>query len=1294
MRPEEVRTREDLARGLTEIRENAGLSIRETASRAQAIAGTLSGWFTGKHAPTAANESVFRTVLAVCGVTESTDQDAWVAAATRARKPGARRSLVTPTPYRGFEAFQVEDADWFFGREDVVERLVDTVLDQVERPTAVVAGHERTPIITLVGPSGAGKSSMLRAGLLSQIGEEGSFAGWRYALMTPSADPAAAVAAAVAGLPAGNGPVILAVDQLEELWTLVDEAPVRMSFADALLSLGGRVDQLVIVLAIRADHYGSVAGNPRLATALQNAHVLVPGLDDAGLRQVIVGPARTAGLEVADDLVELLLADLRPAGATVGYAGSLPLLSHALLSTWSVSDKRRLTIADYLATGRIRGAVEQTAEKVYSELDYAEKQVARRQMLAMSHVDDEVATRRRAALDELGFITTANTTIKRDVRQRRAAEVLERFAGARLVTVGDTYAEITHETLFSAWPRLAGWIDEDRANLVIHRRLNAALQMWEEGDRSPDLLPRGGRLSAFTEFAAAPENGTRLRPREQRFLDLATDREKRRESMQRRHVRQLRRVAMAATVFAVVALIAAVVAVVAQSEAVSQERATDQLRRDAQSAQLAAQADELRATDPSLAVQLAMAAYRLSPTMESRSSVLDASAEAIPVRHFTAAGPGAIARSPDGSMIAVVNSDNRVRLFATGADGVGRSIAEFGGSDRDLPLYAVAFGADSRTLYTAGAAPLTIWDLSDRARPRPVENAPVITETVRDLAIDPTSELLTAAVEGAGTLAFRKVATAADGARRPGVAAPTRWEPVGLPADVAGKGTAVAFSRNGSLLATARGGNKRVDLYRVLADRVERIASIPLPGSDNVEARALTFSPTGDLAVAINSRDVKLYSLADPARPVLTRDLTGFTSYVNDVDFSPDGRFLLGASSDNTTRVTDLRGDRPDRVLKSGAVVSSAVFAGDHVAGLSEDGYLRVWGPNDPGVQAGVDPTYQFAFDARGTDFISGNAAPDGSLSQWTVGEGPDITRRGPLLAPPAGDKFASLSYGASGRLAVAGSVTGQVFLADYSDPARPVLAGPPLRVLPDLAETVDISERSKLVVAGTLSSNRVAVVDITDPSRPTSAAAVDIGDGVAWANFDAAGTRAIVTTPRGYVVLLDLSDRRAPRVLFREKMFDTLALAARFSPDQRSVVVTSATKQVKIVDIAEPTRPAVIDEMTGPSSTIYGGAFSRDGRLVAAGAADGDLWLWDVAHRGHPVVIARLRAYPGRIYDVQFGADDRTVLATGAAGVIQSWTVDPDRVAASVCASGTTLLTRGEWARYLPTADYVSPCG
>ncbi|GGF24415.1 nSTAND1 domain-containing NTPase [Williamsia phyllosphaerae] len=1292
MRPDEVRTREDLARGLTEIRENAGLSIRETASRAGAIAGTLSGWFTGKHAPTAANESVFRTVLEVCGVTDPTEQDSWVAAAARARKPGARRSLDAPTPYRGFESFQVEDADWFFGREDAVERLVDTVLDQVERPTAVIAGHERTPIITLVGSSGAGKSSMLRAGLLSRIGEEGPFAGWRYALMTPSADPSAAVAEAVAGLPAGDGPVVLAVDQLEELWTLVDDAPVRMSFADALLSPAARVEQLVIVLAIRADHYGSVAGNPRLATALQNGHVLVPGLDDAGLREVIVGPARTAGLDVADDLVELLLADLRPAGATVGYAGSLPLLSHALLSTWSASDKRRLTVADYLATGRIRGAVEQTAEKVYSGLDYAEKQVARRQMLSMSHVDDEVATRRRAALDELGFITTANTNIKRDVRQRRAAEVLERFAGARLVTVAETYAEITHETLFSAWPRLAGWIEEDRANLVIHRRLHTAMQMWEEGDRSPDLLPRGGRLVAFTEFAAAPENGSRLRPREERFLDLATDREKRRESVQRRHVRQLRRVAMAATVFAVVALVAAVVAIVARSEAVSQERATDQLRRDAQSAQLAVQADELRTTDPSLAVQLAMSAYRLSPTMEARSSVLDASAEAIPVRHFTASGPGSIARSPDGSMIAVVNADNRVRLFASGTGGVGRSLAEFGGADRELPLYAVAFGADSRTLYTAGAAPLTIWDLSDRTRPRRIEGAPVIPETVRDLAIDPAGDLLTAAVDNAGTLAFRRVTSAGGGAGGPD-AVGMRWEPVALPADVAGKGTAVALSRNGSQLATARGGNKRVDLYRVVADRIERTASIPLPGSDNVEARALTFSPIGDLAVALNSRDVKLYSLTDPARPVLTRDLTGFESYVNDVDFSPDGGRLLGASSDNTSRVVDLRGNQPDRVLKSGAVVSSAVFDGDHVAGLSEDGYLRVWGPDDPGVQAGVDPTFQFAFDARGTDFISGNAATDGSLSQWRIGEGPDITRRGPLLAPPPGDKFASLSLGASGRLAVAGSVTGQVFLADYSDPARPVLAGPPLKVLPDLAETVDISERSELVVAGTLSSNRFAVVDISDPARPTSTAAVDIGDGVAWTNLDDAGTRAIVTTPRGYVVLLDLSDRRAPRILFREKMFDTLALAARFSPDQRSVVVTSATKQVKVVDISDPTRPQVVDEMTGPSSTIYGGAFSRDGRLVAAGAADGDLWLWDVTRRGHPAAVARLRAYPGRIYDVQFGADDRTVLATGAAGVIQSWTTDPDRVAASVCASGTALLTREEWARYLPTADYVSPC-
>ena len=140
MRPDDVRTREDLARALTEIRSAAGLSIRETAARAGALTPTVGGWFSGQHAPTASSEPVLRKVLAACGVEGPEEQAPWIAAAERARRPGGRRAASTPTPYLGFAAFGVEDHDWFFGREDITDLVIGTVLEQADHPTATMPG--------------------------------------------------------------------------------------------------------------------------------------------------------------------------------------------------------------------------------------------------------------------------------------------------------------------------------------------------------------------------------------------------------------------------------------------------------------------------------------------------------------------------------------------------------------------------------------------------------------------------------------------------------------------------------------------------------------------------------------------------------------------------------------------------------------------------------------------------------------------------------------------------------------------------------------------------------------------------------------------------------------------------------------------------------------------------------------------------------------------------------------------------------------------------------------------------
>ncbi|MFJ4830750.1 hypothetical protein ACIP79_12635 [Streptomyces sp. NPDC088747] len=58
----------------------------------------------------------------------------------------------TPAPYAGLCSFQEQHAEWFFGRERLVEELAGRL--------------KRQRFVAVIGASGSGKSSLLRAGLV------------------------------------------------------------------------------------------------------------------------------------------------------------------------------------------------------------------------------------------------------------------------------------------------------------------------------------------------------------------------------------------------------------------------------------------------------------------------------------------------------------------------------------------------------------------------------------------------------------------------------------------------------------------------------------------------------------------------------------------------------------------------------------------------------------------------------------------------------------------------------------------------------------------------------------------------------------------------------------------------------------------------------------------------------------------------------------------------------------------------------------------------------------------------
>ena len=422
-----------------------------------------------------------RTVLATdLGVDPGPDLVALEAAILR-QDPSlvADTALPEPSatcPYLGLVPYDVVDADGFFGRDPDVAACLRRLAD--------------VGVLAVVGPSGSGKSSLVRAGVAASLERDGR----RALVVTPGAHPMDALTV----LPStGPGPVLV-VDQCEEALALCDDTGEQARFFAALAAHAKRG---TLVVALRADRLGELSAHPALARLIEPGVYLLGAMGEADLRAAIEGPAHQAGLLLEPGLVELLVQDVE------GEPGALPLLSHALRTTWERREGRTLTVDGYRATGGIRGAVAQSAEALYDQVTADQRPLVRDLLL------------RLVALSPDGQPVRSRVPRRTVATDAAHDDLVELLIGARLVTSDDGVVQLAHEALARAWPRLRGWLDEDVEGQRILRHITGAADTWDAMGRPDSELYRGARLAQALDWRerATPD----LTPIERAFLDAS-----------------------------------------------------------------------------------------------------------------------------------------------------------------------------------------------------------------------------------------------------------------------------------------------------------------------------------------------------------------------------------------------------------------------------------------------------------------------------------------------------------------------------------------------------------------------------------------------------------------------------------------------------------------------------------------------------------------------------------------------------------------------------------------------------
>lgn len=434
----------------------------------------------------------------------------------------AAASLPAICPYKGLAYFDCkeEDAKYFYGRRAQTDDLLEKV--------------RQGNFLAVLGASGSGKSSVVRAGLLYQLKQGRRLSGsdrWQIHILRPSEHPLQSLALAFLepGLSEvdraielakakdliGTGAVglecliaastasrvMLVVDQFEEVFTLCRDSTERQQFFECLLGALERTgNKLCLVLAMRADFFGKCAEQEyaELATQIEKHLVTVKPMKREELEQAITEPAKQVGLEVEQELVTQMIADVD------GSPGSLPLLQYTLTELWN-ERTNRLTLSTYARLGGVKGTLQKRATEVFESLLEQEQQVAKRIFLELTQLGEGTEdTRRQVFKRDLVSLQQSEVLVEQvlqklaDAKLVVTSELIEKGAGAGRVAVVD----IAHEALIRHWPLLREWVNENREAIRIERKIEEAAQEWLRNGKPEEMayLLQGPKLTEAENF--------------------------------------------------------------------------------------------------------------------------------------------------------------------------------------------------------------------------------------------------------------------------------------------------------------------------------------------------------------------------------------------------------------------------------------------------------------------------------------------------------------------------------------------------------------------------------------------------------------------------------------------------------------------------------------------------------------------------------------------------------------------------------------------------------------------------
>lgn len=476
----------------------------------------------------------------------------------------------------------------------------------------------------------------------------------------------------------------------------------------------------------------------------------------------------------------------------------------------------------------------------------------------------------------------------------------------------------------------------------------------------------------------------------------------------------------------------------------------------------------------------------------------------------------------------------------------------------------------------------------------------------------------------------------------------------------------------------------------------------------NEDVQGIQFDPSLNLFYSVGSdrtfrtwvhfpADEEFFGLKNALSIELSDVNTSHTDWVYNLTFNTDfddRRNLATFSEDRTIHIWDMTGASPREVLvlygHKGAVFSGDFSAdGRYLVSASRDGIVLLWslGPSRELYTLDLgERVYAAAFNKDGARFATGQRTVGGPFASVFDTETGDVLFH--LLGHT--EAVEALEYAPDGRFILTGSRDGTARIWQAADGApvltvtHPEFACLPPNVQPCYIYGVAWSpDGTRFATVGR--DGRVVVWE-SATGNPLLALSAGLGS-VADVAFSPDGRWLASGHAAGQAVLWDTASGQQVATLDAES---DIVEAVAFSPDTRRLVTASAGGALLVWDLTNaPAQVAIEDELFGHVGGVYRAAYSPDGRYILSGSTDKQIKLWDAATLETRLT---LTGHTDRVYAVDMNPAGTRLISGGADGTLRLYTLDMTELMALARDRLTRWLTSDECRKYLQTPVCPAP--